>query len=121
MSQNPQINTTQPFSNNGFGDASQLNQSSNVLYNDNTTATSDNSHYGTTPMTSVGSTSQSYPAMSYSNNVSTEQVSTQNFAPSAVNISSSLPSYMTTSSGIIIYEIPGYDIIYIPSNHDLYR
>jgi hypothetical protein len=65
-------------------------------------------------MTPVDLTSQSYPIMSYSNNVSTGQVSTQNFPQTAVNISSSLPPYMTTTSEIIMYEIPGYDVIYIP-------
>jgi hypothetical protein len=52
MSQNPQINTTengQTFLNNGFDVYSHgsQNQPSNVLYNDNTTATSDNSLHGT--------------------------------------------------------------------------
>jgi hypothetical protein len=59
-------------------------------------------------------TSQRYPTMSYGNNASTEQALTQNLPQSAMNISSSLPPYTMTPSGIIIFEIPGYDIIYIP-------
>src|SRR5438067_1562890 len=106
MSQNSQINTptenNQTFYSNDSQQVIQLNQSSsNILYNDNTTATSGNSLpalYGTTLMTYVDSTSQNYPTMPYSYNVGT-----QNPPQPAMNISSSLPS----TPEIIRFEIPG--------------
>src|SRR6266480_642772 len=99
MSQNPQINTPTENNQTFYSDGSQQVIQPNRSY-DNPTVTSDNSLpvlYGTMPMTYVDLTSQSYPTMSYSNYVSNEQVSTQNFPQSAINISSFLPPYMTNN------------------------
>ena len=96
-----------------FNGSQQIIQLDQYSPNNNATVTSDNSlPVLYTPMTSfvhADLTSQSYPTMSYEaqynfNNVSNEQVSIQNL----------LPYYMTTPSEIIIREIPGYDVIYIP-------
>src|SRR6266487_4219774 len=95
MSQNPQINTPTENNQTFYSDGLQQVIRPNQYSYDNTTTTSDNSLCGTMLMTYVDSTSQNYPTMSYGNNASTEQISTQNLPQSATNISSS-PPYMAT-------------------------
>src|SRR5256885_10598251 len=84
--------------------------------------------FQTTPTTSfvhVDSTSQNYSSSDaqYNCNASTKHVLTQNPPQTFMNISSSLnilPPHMDTfnfSPEIIIREIPGYDVIYIPKSY----
>src|SRR5687767_6843606 len=135
MSQNPQINNptenNQPPFNNGFdlySNGLQVNQldqhSSNIFYNEDAACNYANGFPATDKVLPVHhSTSfaigghvdsfQKYTTMSSNdncNNASNEQAIIQNSSQPFMNTSSRI----VTSPEIIKYEIPGYDVIFIP-------